>query len=187
MATPVAPPAHGDGRVGAALCAATGFAVGVLAVVLGAHSSISGRYRTLTLGAGVVWLVVSLTLLGLIGGAWRWMRRTGKTLVQITAGILVLAPLAVPIVVVLFASEGAAAVGPMRHAAQGRRRRPLRARLVQRSLGAAVIGGGGFAYIDAVGGRPAAYVAAGVVAVCTFAAMALVDRRQAHRGVRATI
>jgi hypothetical protein len=181
MATPVAPPAHGDGRVGAALCAATGFAVGVLAVVLGAHSNISGRYRTLTLGAGVVWLVVSLTLLGLIGGAWRWMRRTGKTLVQITAGILVLAPLAVPIVVVLFA------VGPMRHAPQGRRRRPLRARLVQRTLGAAVIGGGGFAYIDAVGGRPAAYVAACVVGVCAFAALALVDRRHAQRGARAAI
>lgn len=173
--------------MGAALCAATGFAVGVLAVVLGAHSNVSGRYRTLTLCAGVVWLVVSVTLLGLIGGAWRWMRRTGKTLVQITAGILVLAPLAVPIVVVIFASEGAAAVGPMRHRAQGRSRRPLRARLAQRALGAALIGGGGFAYIDAVGGRPAAYVAACVVGVCAFAALALVDRRHAQGGARAAI
>jgi len=81
---PVAPPppAHGDGRTGAAICALTGLAVGALAVVLGTHSTISDRYRTPILAAGIVWSGVSSALLCLIGGAWREMRKTAKTLVR---------------------------------------------------------------------------------------------------------
>lgn len=174
---PPPPPAHGDGRRGAAICALTGLTVGALAVVLGAHSTLSERHRTPILAAGIVWSGVSGALLCLIGGAWRGMRRTAKTLVQIIGGILVLAPLAIPVVVVMFASEGAAAVGPVQRDTRSAPRSQA-TRITLRGAAALLIGAAGYAYGDAVDGRMAGAVGLVVASLAAFGVLAIADHRQ---------